>query len=123
MTTDFSCSGIGGMLPKFVDGIEHPVMFCSRRLTNTIANYAPTEGDPLVILFALRCLAFVLYGQKMVIKTDHRPLTFIQGGIKHNKKLARWWMALQEFDFCLEHASGKSNLVIEGLSRLICNVE
>lgn len=97
-------------------------MFCSRKLTATEENYAPT-GEALAILFALRRFAFVLYGQKVVIKTDHRPLTFIQGGMEHNRKLARWWMALQEFDYRLEYVTGKSNLVADGLSRLTCNIE
>lgn len=77
MTTDFSYNGIGGMLSQVLNGVEHPVMFCSRKLTDTEANYAPTEGEALAILFVLRRFAYVLYGQKVVIRTDHRPLTFI----------------------------------------------
>lgn len=43
--------------------------------------------------------------------------------MEHNKKLARWWMALQEFDYRLEYLAGKSNLVADGLSRLTTNFE
>ena len=106
------------MLSQVVDGVEYPVLFCSRKLATNEANYAPTEGEALAILFAWRRLAQVLYGQKVVIRTDHRPLLFIQGGMEHNRKLARWWMLLQEFDYRLEYVTGKSNLVADGLSRL-----
>ena len=45
-----------------MDGVEHPVMFCSRVLTVSEKNYAPTEGEALAITFALRRFAHVLYG-------------------------------------------------------------
>ena len=94
VTTDFSYNGVGGMLSQMVDAVEHPVMFCSRVLASNEKNYSPTEGEALAILFALRRFAHVLYGQKVIIKTDHRPLVFIKGGMEHNRKLARWWMML-----------------------------
>ncbi len=62
VTTDFSYQGLGGMLSQIVDGVEHPVMFCSRVLTVSEKNYAPTEGEALAITFALRRFAHVLYG-------------------------------------------------------------
>jgi len=62
VTTDFSYNGLGGMLSQVVDGVEYPVMFCSRKLAVNEANYAPTEGEALAILFALRRFAYVLYG-------------------------------------------------------------
>lgn len=35
-----------------------------------------------------------------------------------NRKLARWWSILAEFDCVLEYVTGKSNLVADALSRL-----
>ena len=43
--------------------------------------------------------------------------------MEHNRKLARWWMLLQEFDYELEYVTGKSNVVADCLSRMTCNVE
>ena len=54
----------------------------------------------------------------MVIRTDHRPLTFITAGSEANQKLARWWSIVNEFDYELEYLKGKSNLVADALSRL-----
>ena len=57
VTTVFSYNGLGGMLSQVVDGVEYPVLFCSRKLATNEANYAPTEGEALAILFAWRRLA------------------------------------------------------------------
>jgi RNase H-like domain found in reverse transcriptase len=62
VTTDFSCNGVGGMLSQIVEGVEYPVMFCSRNSSYTEVNYASTNGEALAILFALHRFAFVLYG-------------------------------------------------------------
>ena len=60
----------------------------------------------------------LLYGMKILIKTDHRPLTFITAGSDANRKLARWWSVMNEFDYEIEYVTGKSNLVADALSRL-----
>ena len=54
----------------------------------------------------------------MKIRTYHRPLSFVQAGAEGNRKLARWWSVLAEFNFKLEYLAGKSNLVADCLSRL-----
>lgn len=62
LTTDFSYQGIGGMLSQIVDGVERPVMFCSRVLQSAEKNYSPTEGEALAILFSLRRFEHLLFG-------------------------------------------------------------
>lgn len=62
LTTDFSYNGIGGVLSQMVDGVEHPILFCSRVLNGAEQNYSPTEGEALAILFALRKCSHLLFG-------------------------------------------------------------
>jgi len=40
-------------------------------------------------------------GEQVVLRTDHRPLMFIEHGSEVNKKLARWWAFLQEFNYSI----------------------
>lgn len=54
----------------------------------------------------------------MKIRTDHRALTFINSGHSANRKLARWWSIINEFNYELEYVKGKSNAVADALSRL-----
>ena len=58
----------------------------------------------------------------MIIRTDHRPLTFITAGSESNRKLARWWSIVNEFDYELEYVKGKSNQVADALSRMTTGV-
>lgn len=53
-------------------------MFASRQLNEAESRYSPTEGEALAIVFGLKRFCHVLYGQHVLIRTDHRPLTFIK---------------------------------------------
>lgn len=55
-----------------------PCMFASRKLVAAEANYSPTEGEALGIIFGLKRFASLLYGHKVIIRTDHKPLIFIK---------------------------------------------
>ena len=54
--------------------IESHVAFCSRMLASNERNYSLTEGEALAIVFALKRFAYLLYGSKIEIRTDHRAL-------------------------------------------------
>jgi hypothetical protein len=95
-------------------------MFVSRVLQPAEEKYSPTEGEALAIVFALKRCEHLLYGQRVIIRTDHRPLIFINSGHETNRKLARWWSIVNEFDYELEYVKGKSNVVADALSRLTC---
>jgi RNase H-like domain found in reverse transcriptase len=69
-------------------------MFASRAVAGAESNYAPIEGEALAIIFALKRFEFLLRGHKVLIRTDHKPLTFIKSGCENNRKLARWWAEL-----------------------------
>ena len=65
------------MVSQKVDGVERPVAFASRTLTTVEANYAPTEGEALTIVFALKRFTSLLLGEKVIIHTDYKPLSFL----------------------------------------------
>ena len=52
------------------------------------------------------------------MRTDHRPLSFVKAGSEHNRKLARWWAELQNYNVRVEYLPGKKNVVADTLSRL-----
>ena len=66
------------MVSQKVDEKERPVAFASRMLTPAEANYTPTEGEALAIVFALKRFASLLLGEKVIIRTDHKPLSFLR---------------------------------------------
>lgn len=77
-----------------MEGKEYPIMFASRTLIQAEKNYSPTEGEALAILFALKRFQHLIHGSEIILKTDHKPLSFVKAGSEHNRKLARWWAEL-----------------------------
>ena len=66
-------------------------MFVSRSLNDAEKNYLPTEGEALATLFALKKFEPIIQGFEVILRTDHRALSFVKHGSDHNRKLARWW--------------------------------
>ena len=53
----------------------------------------------------------------MFIQTDHANLQWLQAVSTQKRRLARWAMRLAEYDFELQHPSGKNNGNADALSR------
>jgi len=114
LTTDASNFAIGAVLEQ--EG--KPITFISRTLSKTEENYATNEKEMLAIVWALQSLRTYLYGRaKVVIFTDHQPLTFALSNKNHNAKLKRWKTFIEEFNYELKYKPGTSNVVADALSR------
>ncbi|KAL4090858.1 hypothetical protein QTP88_025623 [Uroleucon formosanum] len=58
-----------------------------------------------------------LIGHNILIQTNHHALTFIKQCKLTSGRLTRWALALQEFDFTIEHIPGKENRAADTLTR------
>ena len=58
-----------------------------------------------------------LFGNFFHLVTDHEPLKWIMTTTKLTRKLARWSLLLQEYDFIMEHRKGVVNTNADCLSR------
>ena len=72
----------------------------------------------MAIFWEITRLRSFLLGKKFVVFCDHKPLKFIFNSEKSSPKVLRWKMQLQEFNFRVEHCSGKSNTAADCLSRI-----
>ncbi|PAA78757.1 hypothetical protein BOX15_Mlig016452g7 [Macrostomum lignano] len=117
LETDSSETGIGAVLTQeFEDGI-HPVLFVSRRLTSAERSYATIEKECLAVRWAVEKLRHYLLGRRFVIKSDHKPLQYLQ--MDHaNPRLQRWAFYLSGYDYEIQYQPGESNTVADGLSRI-----
>ena len=57
-------------------------------------------------------------GGKIIIRTDHKALTFLKTCKLLSGRLTRCTTAIQDFDISIEYSSGKDSLVADTLSRL-----
>ena len=126
VAADSSSYGIGAVLYHKVDGIERPVCFISRTLSETERRYAQVEKEALAMVYAIKEFHYYLWGQTFDMITDHRPLLGIFSPTKPIPPLAsgriqRWALILQAYSFNLIHRSGKLLCTADALSRLPYN--
>ena len=113
--TDASDFGIGAYLFQNVAGEERPIGFISKTLNRTERKWSTIEKEAFAIFYALQKWEEYLRDVKFTLQTDHLNLTFINSEPK--QKVQRWKLAIQSFDFWIEHIPGKDNIVADGLSR------
>lgn len=71
----------------------------------------------LAIIYCCTKFRQYLIGHKFIIQTDHHALTFIKQCKLTSGRLTRWTLALQEFDFSIEHIPGKENIAADIITR------
>ena len=98
--------------------VERPIAFGSRRLTKAEQNYSTTEKEFLAIIFGLKKFRYMLLGQEVIIRSDHRPLRELIQAKEPTGRLARWILLLQEYAPKIEYVKGKENVVADALSRV-----
>ena len=72
---DASSIGLGAALLQ--DG--QPVAFASRVLSESERNYAQIEKELLAIVFGFTRFRQYLYGRKVTVDSDHKPLQSLYG--------------------------------------------
>jgi len=85
---DASDHTVSGVLLQVDDtGIEHPIAFYSCKLSKTQQAWATVEKEAFAALSALRKYRQWVFGAKIVIFSDHNPLTFLTESAPKSAKL------------------------------------
>lgn len=115
LQTDASLTGIGGCLLQ--NG--KPVAFCSRSLTEAEVRYPQIDKELLSICFAFKKFHNFVYGRKVLVKTDHRPLVSIcnKEFYKISNRIQRLKLKLLKYNFDIEYLPGKYMYIADLLSR------
>ncbi|CAM4580229.1 unnamed protein product [Lepidochelys olivacea] len=94
----------------------HPVVFLSKKLSERESPCTISKKECYAIVYALEKLHPYVWGWRFHLQTDHAALKWLHTIKDNNKKLLRWSLALQDFDFEIQHISGASNKVADALS-------
>ncbi|EGT43011.1 hypothetical protein CAEBREN_20879, partial [Caenorhabditis brenneri] len=124
--TDASGVAFGAVLMQ-----EHPslpkeyqaIAYASKTLSGAESRRAAVHNELGAIIFALRQFKPYLYGTKIIVHTDHRPLVFLMARHKVNDLLARWLVELQQYEITIMHIDGKKNTIADCISRAKDEVE
>jgi hypothetical protein len=116
--TDASKQACGGVLTQTYDEIQLPVAYASRSFTKGESNKNTTEQELAAIHWAINYFRPYIYGKHFVVKTHHRPLTYLFSMRNPTSKLTRMRLDLEEYEFTVEYLKGKDNHVADALSRI-----
>lgn len=114
--TDASQSGLGCCL---LQGGK-PVCYASRSLNDAERNYSQIEKEMLGIVFSTKKFHNYIYGKKINVITDHKPLvSLLQKEISAiaSSRLQRMRIKLLKYNLNLQYLPGKYMFVADLLSR------
>ncbi|PIK35890.1 hypothetical protein BSL78_27280 [Apostichopus japonicus] len=77
LATDASPRGVGAVISHIIDGVERPIAYASRSLTQAERNYSQLEREALAIIFATKrfspvfvCMQIYLADRQQAIKLN-----------------------------------------------------
>ena len=120
LNTDASSYGLGACIMQ--DG--RPIGFASRSLSKTESRYAQIEKELLSIVFGCERFNDFVWGNKVTVETDHKPLINIFQKPLHEAppRVMRLLLRLQKYDLTVIHIPGVKMFVSDTLSRALPQV-
>jgi deoxyuridine 5'-triphosphate nucleotidohydrolase len=80
-------------------------------------NYSATKLELLAVVWALKTYRHYLLGAEFRLESDHRAFVWLLNQTNVSGVMARWIMAMQEYDINLVYKPGVLNSNVDGLSR------
>lgn len=118
LQTDSSGIGLAGVLYQIDKNGDTKIMgFHSKALKGAEINWTVTEQEFYSVICCLRKFETYLRGSTVIIKTDHKALTFIKSWKLYNARVTRWVNYLENFQYEVQHIKGRDNIVADVLSR------
>ena len=114
LQTDASNQGVGVVLSqRDKHGSDHPVAYFSKKLLPREVRNSTVEKECLAIQLATHSFRIYLVGRPFITQTDHLALQWLERLKDNNPRLALWSLALQPYQFTVEHRAGLLIMVMQ----------
>ena len=97
--TDTSRLGVGAVLSVIRQDEELPVAYYSHQLHGAENHYSASELESLAVVKAVKHFKVYLVGQHFQLITDNQALQGMMTSKNQNRRLMRWSLFLQDFNF------------------------
>jgi hypothetical protein len=111
--TDASTKQLGSVITQD----NRPIAFFSRKLSGAQSKYTVTELELLAIVETLKEFYGMLWGQRIIVYTNHKNLTRDGLGLTSNR-VTHWRILLEEYAPEIIYIKGIHNTVADAISRL-----
>lgn len=95
---------------------KHGIAYGGKALTSEERKWSTTAKECYAVLKGIEQYHTYLANAKFTVITDHKSLVWLMTA-KHNGRLERWSLRLQEYNFEIIHRPGRSNVVANAHSR------
>jgi hypothetical protein len=110
METDASDFAVGAVLMQN----NKTIGLYSAKFNKSELNYTVIEKESLAIFKAINHFKTIIFNSPITIKTDNANLIF-SGEL--TKRIQRWKLQFEEFEYKLEYKRGKENTIADFISR------
>jgi hypothetical protein len=111
--TDASSTLLGAVITQD----NRPITFFSRKLSKTQQKYSVMEIELLTIVETLKEFKGILWGENIMVYTDHKNLTRDALGLT-SERVYRWRLLLEEYAPQIVYIKGIHNTVADAVSQL-----
>uniref|UniRef100_A0A914DMF0 RNA-directed DNA polymerase n=1 Tax=Acrobeloides nanus TaxID=290746 RepID=A0A914DMF0_9BILA len=118
VTTDASKLGMGAVLTQIINGQTKTIGYFSKPFSDSERNWAAVKQEAVAIVEALKFFKPIIYGAKIHVHSDHRPLVWLMKKENLNSTLTRYAVDLMQFDVDIEYLPGAQNHIADALSRI-----
>ncbi len=113
MYMDTSSTQLGAVITQD----NRPIVFFSRKISETQQKYSVTEIELLAIVETLKEYKGMLWGQNIMVYTDHKNLTRDALGLTSDR-VYRWRLLLEEYAPEIIYMKGIHNTIADAVSQL-----
>lgn len=110
LMTDASNYGVGAILSQRNEhNVPQVIAYASALMNAAQRNYGTTHKELLAIIFALEHFRIYCFHAKIRIITDHHSLCHLQKFKRPRGRLARWLLALSEYEIEVVYTKGEKH--------------